>query len=220
MANLFCSSEFGGDKFVISASKTDPPILELESLTFVLLVELAEHSISFTGTVDLISCISFSISFAFFSRFIFEIFEFSWKASEMFLDRLKAYYPKLGVPMAPEKSKRRIVPSAEIIISDFTIGFSVVDWMENEVWLVDFLLECWFSGVEIWKVGCLVYIQQAAVLSNLANSFFCWKINPISWLRLKSGVWWRDRISRHQKILLFSKDRGKSYNFNILNKLW
>ena len=67
----------------------------------------------------------------------------------MFLDRLKAYYPKLGVPMAPEKSKRRIVPSAEIIISDFTIGFSVVDWMENEVWLVDFLLECWFSGVEI-----------------------------------------------------------------------
>ena len=46
--------------------------------------------------------------------------------------------------LATEKNKKRIVPSPEVTISDFTIGFSVVDLVEKEVWLVDLSLECWF----------------------------------------------------------------------------
>ena len=46
--------------------------------------------------------------------------------------------------MATEKNKKRIVPSPEVTISDFTIGFSVVDLVEKEVWLVDLSLECGF----------------------------------------------------------------------------
>ena len=46
--------------------------------------------------------------------------------------------------MATEKNKKLIVPSKEVTKSDFTIGFSVIDLVENEVWLVDFLLECRF----------------------------------------------------------------------------
>ena len=46
--------------------------------------------------------------------------------------------------------KKRIVPSLDVTKSDFTIGFSVVDLVRKEVWLVDFFLEMWgFSEVEI-----------------------------------------------------------------------
>ena len=40
--------------------------------------------------------------------------------------------------MATEKNKKRIVPSPDVTKSDFTIGFSVIDLVEKEVWLVDF----------------------------------------------------------------------------------
>ena len=40
--------------------------------------------------------------------------------------------------MATEKNKKRIVPSLDVTKSDFTIGFSVVDLVENKAWLVDF----------------------------------------------------------------------------------
>ena len=46
--------------------------------------------------------------------------------------------------MATEKNKKPIVPPHEVTISDFTIGFSVVDLVGNEVWLVIFLLKCEF----------------------------------------------------------------------------
>ena len=46
--------------------------------------------------------------------------------------------------MATEKNKKPIVPPHEVTISDFTIGFSVVDLVENEVWLVDIFLKCGF----------------------------------------------------------------------------
>ena len=46
--------------------------------------------------------------------------------------------------MATEKNKKRIVPSPDVTKADFTIGFRVVDLVENEVWLVHFLLECMF----------------------------------------------------------------------------
>ena len=46
--------------------------------------------------------------------------------------------------MATEKNKKPIVPPHEVIISDFTIGFSVVDLVGNEVWLVIFFLKCGF----------------------------------------------------------------------------
>ena len=46
--------------------------------------------------------------------------------------------------MATEKNKKRIVPSPEVTISDFTIGFSVVDLVEKEVWLVDLFLKYGF----------------------------------------------------------------------------
>ena len=48
--------------------------------------------------------------------------------------------------MATEKNKKPIVPSPDVTKSDFTIGFSVVDLAENEVWLVDFS----------WNVGFLI----------------------------------------------------------------
>ena len=47
-------------------------------------------------------------------------------------------------PMATEKNKKRIVPSLDVIKSDLTIGFSVVDLVGKEVWLVDFFLKCGF----------------------------------------------------------------------------
>ena len=43
-----------------------------------------------------------------------------------------------------KKNKKLIIPSKEVTKSDFTIEFSVIDLVENEVWLVDFLLECRF----------------------------------------------------------------------------
>ena len=46
--------------------------------------------------------------------------------------------------MATEKNKKRIVPSPDVTKSDLTIGFSVVDLVEKEVWLVDFFLKCGF----------------------------------------------------------------------------
>jgi len=46
--------------------------------------------------------------------------------------------------MATEKNKKRIVPSLDVIKSDLTIGFSVVDLVGKEVWLVDFFLKCGF----------------------------------------------------------------------------
>ena len=46
--------------------------------------------------------------------------------------------------MATEKNKKRIVTPSYVTKSDFTIGFSVVDLVENEVWLVDFFLKCGF----------------------------------------------------------------------------
>ena len=46
--------------------------------------------------------------------------------------------------MATEKNKKRIFPSPEVTKSDFTIGLSVVDVVENEVWVVNFLLEYGF----------------------------------------------------------------------------
>jgi len=46
--------------------------------------------------------------------------------------------------MATEKNKKRIVPSKEVIKSDLTIRFSVVDLVGKEVWLVDFFLKCGF----------------------------------------------------------------------------
>ena len=43
----------------------------------------------------------------------------------------------------PQKNKKkRIVPSPEVTKSDFTIGFSVVDLVGKEVWLVDLILKC------------------------------------------------------------------------------
>ena len=52
--------------------------------------------------------------------------------------------------LATEKNKKRIVPSLDVTKSDFTVGFSVVDLVENEVWLVDLFLKCgFFSEVEI-----------------------------------------------------------------------
>ena len=46
--------------------------------------------------------------------------------------------------MATEKNKKPIIPPHEVTISDFTIGFSVVDLVENEVWLVIFFFKCGF----------------------------------------------------------------------------
>jgi hypothetical protein len=40
--------------------------------------------------------------------------------------------------MATEKNKKRIVPSLDVTKSDLTIGFSVVDLVEKEVWLALF----------------------------------------------------------------------------------
>ena len=41
-----------------------------------------------------------------------------------------------------KKNKKRIVPSLDVTKSDFKIGFSVVDLVENEVWLMDLFLKC------------------------------------------------------------------------------
>ena len=46
--------------------------------------------------------------------------------------------------MATEKNKKPIVTPHEVTISDFTIGFSVVDLVGNEVWLGIFFLKCGF----------------------------------------------------------------------------
>ena len=46
--------------------------------------------------------------------------------------------------LATEKNKKRIVPSLDVTKSDLTIGFSVVDLVGKEVWLVDFFLKCGF----------------------------------------------------------------------------
>ena len=65
-----------------------------------------------------------------------------------------------------------------------------------------YFLEMWvFSKVEIWKVGCLVINSASSWLVQSTQIFFCWKINPRSWLPLKTGLWWRhlDRKWRHQK---------------------
>ena len=52
--------------------------------------------------------------------------------------------------MATEKNKKRIFPSPEVTKSDFTIRLSVDDVVENEFWVVNFLLEYGvFSEVEI-----------------------------------------------------------------------
>ena len=47
--------------------------------------------------------------------------------------------------LATEKNKKRIVPSLDVTKSDFTIGFSVIDLVEKEVWLVDFSWNVGFS---------------------------------------------------------------------------
>ena len=49
---------------------------------------------------------------------------------------------KTMISIGDQKNKKRIVPSPDVTKSDFTIGFSVVDLVKNEVWLVNFLLEC------------------------------------------------------------------------------
>ena len=51
--------------------------------------------------------------------------------------------------MATEKNKKPNVPQHEVTISDFTIGFSVFDLVENEILLVIFLGMWVFSEVEI-----------------------------------------------------------------------
>ena len=47
-----------------------------------------------------------------------------------------------GHTLATEKNKKRILPSLDVTKSDFTIGFSVADFVGKEVWLVDLLLKC------------------------------------------------------------------------------
>ena len=56
---------------------------------------------------------------------------------------------KLGTILATEKNKKRIVPSLDVTKSDFTVGFSVIDLVEKEVWLVDFSWNVGFSELEI-----------------------------------------------------------------------
>ena len=56
------------------------------------------------------------------------------------------------------RNKLGIVTPLSVTKSDFTIGFSVVDLVENKVWFMDFLLNCRSfsslkskSRVQVWK---------------------------------------------------------------------
>ena len=58
--------------------------------------------------------------------------------------------------LATEKNKKPIVPPHEVTISDLTIGFSVVDLVENEVWLVIFFFKRgFFQRLKSEKQGVL-----------------------------------------------------------------
>ena len=62
------------------------------------------------------------------------------------------------ISIGDQKNKKRIVPSPDVTKSDFTIGFRVVDLVENEVWLVNFLLEYrFFWG---WNLKSRVSINK------------------------------------------------------------
>ena len=86
---------------------------------------------------------------------------------------------KTMISIGDQKNKKRIVPSPDVTKSDFTIGFSVVDLVKNEVWLVHFLLECRdFSEVGIWKVGCLFINSASSWLVQSYQNFFYLKDQP------------------------------------------
>ena len=67
----------------------------------------------------------------------------TWNLSDFFV-KLDTKIPIFWIILATEKNKKRIVPSKEVIKSDLTIRFSVVDLVGKEVWLVDFFLKCGF----------------------------------------------------------------------------
>ena len=48
---------------------------------------------------------------------------------------------KLVLITTEKLKQKRFVLSLEVTKSDLPIGFSVIDRVENEVWLMDFLLE-------------------------------------------------------------------------------
>ena len=86
-----------------------------------------------------------------------------------------------GVPiMGTEKNKNCIVLSPGVTISDFTIGFRIVDLVGKEVWLVDLFLKCrFFRGWNLKsRVSCYKFSKKL-VGPMIHPIFFCWKIHPL-----------------------------------------
>ena len=67
---------------------------------------------------------------------------------------------------------------SEVTKSDFTIGFSVVDFPGYKVWLMDFC--------SIEELGAKSYLQQAADCSKPKNLITCIQLirHPLEWFNL------------------------------------
>ena len=74
--------------------------------------------------------------------------------------------------MATEKNKKRIVPSLDVTKSDFTIGFSVVDLVENKAWLVDFSWNVGFFRARNLKSRVSIHKFSKQLVGPILSKFF------------------------------------------------